>query len=403
MQKVKHKAFLGLFSFLWPFGGLIYSIKNWNSEYVKNTIWWFCIYFGSVFIYIFGDSQRYALSLAKYSDFSFSEIIDVIYNILDGYVPLVSYFLSKITVNPQFLFIILAVVFGFFYSRNLYYVFSRVNKKSSKNILILLFLYALINPIWNINIVRFFTAAHIFVYGAMPYICEKKRSKLLWILVSAFIHWSFILPIIFLLLWIIVPKKLSVFFYFYIVSLFINTIDFNFIDLSAFGDYGSRIGIYVNNKAISEYQINISNVNWHVKVSKSILYWVIQGYIIYLYFVIKKYFKNNESIINLYTFSLLIYGTSNLFVTFNFPEAYRFVVLSLLFVMPLIILTVSHIKKKSIQRKFYRMSIPLLFTIIFKIRTGFEFYGITLVLGNYISAIFVKDNTPIIEFVKNLF
>ena len=98
MEKTKYQALLGLFSFLWPFGGFIYSIKNWDGKYVKNTIWWFCIYFGAVFIYTFGDSQRSALRLEQYSNFSFSEIIDVIYNKLDGYVPLVSYFLSKITV-----------------------------------------------------------------------------------------------------------------------------------------------------------------------------------------------------------------------------------------------------------------------------------------------------------------
>ena len=403
MYRNKHLFLSGFLSFLWPFGGLIYAFKNWNTLKVKNIIWLFCVYFGTVFVYTTGDSIRYAASLNKYKDLKIGGVPDMILEELDAYLVLVAFAMAKITENPQSIFIFFSFVFGFFYSRNLSYVFLRVYNGRSKYVVIFLLLYVVVNPIWNINIARYYTAAHVFVYGAMPIIYENKYSKVLWILLAALIHWSFLLPILVLALWIVVPKNINLFFSFFAFSLFVNTINIGLIDLSNLGAYGSRIGLYLNDNAINNYVKNVDMVNWHVKSAKLLFYWVTQFCLIGLFFVIKKQFKSNVSIVNLYTFSLFIYSISALFVEWGLPESYRFVDLASLFVLPVFILTVSHIDRMATKMVFFVLSLPLLFTIIYEVRTGFEFYGITLFIGNFFSASFVSDNVTIIEYLKNLF
>lgn len=41
--------------------------------------------------------------------------------------------------------------------------------------------------------------------------------------------------------------------------------------------------------------------------------------------------------------------------------------------------------------------------MIFEIRKGFDFYGIMLLVGNFVSMFFVESNIPLIDYVKQLF
>lgn len=399
---------IGIFTFIWPFGGLLYSIFYWKNSNIKNIIWLFCVFFGAVFIYNTGsaDSVRYAKYFENAAVLSFQNIISSFYEkkgIIDLYVPLVSYFISLFTANVQILFTFYAFVFGFFYSRNICYLIDKIEKKNNIYIGILLIFYILINPIWNINIVRFFTATHIFVYGAMPYIFEKKKSMLLWIFLSVLVHWSFVFAVMIFFIWKFLPKRINLFFIFYVSTLFINTINLKLIDVKKFGVIGQRISLYANNDAVQKYGSNLEKLSWHVTLSNEITEWAIQLYIIILYFIIKKRFSNNESFINLYTFSLFIYSFSNLMNSINFPEAYRFVDLSLLFVLPTIILTISYIHDKSLKINLFLLSIPIIFTILFIVRIGMDFYGLNLLFGNFISVGFIKDSNNFITIIKNLF
>jgi hypothetical protein len=409
MLKEKNKNIgIHIFTFLWPFAGLIYSVFNWRRPHTKNIIWIFCIFFGVVFMFFNEgiDSYRYVAELENTAKLSFSDIISSFYQengILDLYVPLVSLFLSRITTNGHILFAVYATVFGYFYSRNISYVFAHIRKRNSLYIVLLLIFYVLVNPIWNINIVRFFTAAHIFVYGLMPYIYENKKTKLIWIFITVFIHWSFIFAVIIFIIWRFIPKNIHVFLIIYLITLFINTLNLNLIDLQSLGFLGDRIGLYANEGAIETYGKGMEQLAWHVKLSNITTDIIIQLYIFIMYFVLRNQFLRFSPFIRLYTFSLLLYGISNLLQSFNFPEAYRFVTLSLMFLLPIIIFSISHISNKSLRQALAIISIPIIFSIIFKLRTGMDYFGISLFFGNFITASFVEDITPLISFIKNMF
>src|SRR5665647_3087583 len=124
-------------SVLWPIAGLIYSIFNFRAPNAKNIFFIFCVFFGIIFIYYpdggsTADGRFYAESLEKMysSTESFNEIWKNLYAgepiLIDVYQPLITFLISRFTGNPHFLFLCFAIVFGYFYSRNLWYIFERI-------------------------------------------------------------------------------------------------------------------------------------------------------------------------------------------------------------------------------------------------------------------------------------
>lgn len=395
-------------TFLWPFVGLIYSAFNWRKPLLKNVIWIFSVYFGLVFIYFIEgvDAVGYAKELGDAASLNFTEAFQNYFQKggnIDIYTTTITIILSRLTTNTHILFAVYAAIFGFFYSRNIDFVIKYLNKNNALYVSLFFLLYILINPIWNINIVRFFTAAQVFVYGAMPSVFGNHKRKLHWVLISLLIHWSFIFVVIAFIIWNFTPKNLHIYFGIYLISLFVNTLDLGFVNLENWGVLGGRIGLYANEDAIGRYDEAMEALGWHVKLSKEIMHFIIQLTIIALYFIIRIRYKRTTPFIRLYTFSLLIYSMSRLLQTFNYPEAYRLVDLSLMFVLPVIIFIISYLPKKSLRVKFLLLSIPLVFTITFRIRIGMDYYGISLILGNFISAAFVEDISPLITFFKNYF
>ena len=137
---------------------------------------------------------------------------------------------------------------------------------------------------------------------------------------------------------------------------------------------------------------------WHVLLAEDVSYWVIQILIfISFYLYCKDRINWSECLKNLYSFSLFIYSISN--VMSSIPSGSRFLIVSKMFMLPFIILLLANNlygKKKSILL-FY---IPLIFSIIFQIRTGLDYYGIMLFIGNFITASFIVSDVPLINYIK---
>ena len=160
---------------LFPFWGVIYSLYHWRASWAKNTFWLACIYMGMVQIFhpegtILGDGAdggRYVLDLISMhvNVHSFTDVAKVFYDgsTLDVYQKTLTFIVSRFTDNGHVLFFFFAVVFGFFYSRNIWYVLDKLPEKFNKYLWVLILFYFLVCPIWLINGVRMWTATHVFV------------------------------------------------------------------------------------------------------------------------------------------------------------------------------------------------------------------------------------------------
>lgn len=404
----KSNKLIYFITLFFPILGLYVSLVRRKDIYAKNIFWLFCTFLGLIQIFhpngtILGDGAdggRYAIDLIYMHNniASFGEIVDSLYNEsrLDIYQPLLTFLVSRFTDNAHWLFLVFAFIFGYFYSRNIWYVFDRIPGKFSPLIWILVIYYILVCPIWNINGVRMWTALHIFVYGSMPYLLEKNTKKIIWCFLSIFVHFSFFIPLfVFFFYRIVTIKNTKFLLVFYIITLFVNTIDLDFLRniLENIPLLESRKS-YISDASL-ERLVSVE-YSWHVVLANKISYWVIQILIVCSYFLIRKYQLKNVN--DLFSFSLFIYGISNIISLI--PSGGRFIILSKMFMIPVFILVLSECRKVILTRKCLWLCIPLIFSIIFQIRIGLDYYGIMLIVGNFFTAPFITSEIPLIDFIK---
>lgn len=412
-----------LFFFIfWPFGQMISAVRNFRQPWSMAMMWLFCVYFGLVFVYadpITGgaDSARYAARLIELhaQPFSFSELRSSLYNANSGqvaqvdiYQPLLTWLVSLFTGNPSFLFAAFAGVFGFFYVKNLWMIFNRVTIQVHLLLFLFMMSYALVNPLWNINGVRMWTAAQVFLFGNLLYFLYDDKRGLLWSTISVLFHFSFMFPITLLLVWQFLPRKLWLawlLFGFYIGTSFVNEIDLfeirNF--LSFLPDvFQPRVSGYTNEVYAEGLEV-LKDVKYASPIfivaensSRFITYaWII------LAFTKRKEWKNNyKTYYRLFLFTLFLGGFANL--ASNMPSGGRFVVLSNVLFYALFVLLLGKNYLQVTWLKF--ITLPLLsVAVIFNIRRGFDFIGILTVAGNPLIAPLFDTQTPLIDFVKQFF
>lgn len=398
---------------IWPFGQMIRAIGNFRKPWSMVFFWLFCVYFGLVFIYAdpYGvggaDSADYALELIQLHEnpTTFGELWSSIYsessNRLDIYQPLLTWTLALFTGNPAFLFGAFAAVFGFFYVKNLWLIFNRISIKVGVILFLFMASYALVNPIWNINGVRMWTAAQVFLYGNLLYFLNGNRRGLLWSAFSVLFHFSFVLPVGLLLVWQIIPRNAWLFFVFYITTSFVSEVNlFEVKNLLSFlpGVFQTRVESYTN----ESYATLVGSVEHAfiqglaIKAARLVTYiWIILAFI-----KRKQWAASEKAYHRIFLFALFIGGVAN--IAANVPSGGRFMVLSNSLFYALFVLLLG---KNYLQVKWLKLiTFPLLaIAVIFKIRMGFDYMGFLTVAGNPMIALFFDTQTPLIDIVKEIF
>lgn len=406
-----------LFFLIWPFGALLRSLRHFRSPEAKTIFWLFCVFFGFVFIYgdpyneLGNDSVRYAMNLIKMHEnpLSWNEIITSFYNLEEGFVdiyqPLVTWLVSLFTSDPRVLFMLFAVVFGFFYAQNLWMIFNTINKKVGLILFVFMMSYALINPIWNINGVRMWTAAQLFLFGNLRYFLLNDKKGLIWSASSILVHFSFLFPVAVLAAYIFLPKKDSIFFFFYIITAFLVEIKLTQVrDLLSFlPDFiQPKVGEYTNEVAAEAYFEKFRQYSWRYIWQGNISTWVGYAWIIAIYIRRKYWAKYFPHFRQIFMFALLMGSFAN--IAAQVPSGGRILLVAngLFFALFVALLGQRRINLK--LRWLEVISIPLLaFVVVFGIRVGFDYMGISTFFSNPVLALFVEDTTPLIEFVKKMF
>lgn len=426
MESKNNHSVAVFLTLVFPFGGLIYTLSHWREHWAKNTFWLVCIYMGAVFIYwpegaVLGegaDGGRYVIDLMNMygSNISIKDILgqyQIDQHTMDLYQPLMTYFISRFTDNGHVLFTAFAIVFGFFYSRNIWYILEKLPNKKLGGLFILVSLYFLICPITQINGVRMWTALHVFVYGMMPYLLDRDRSKLWWILLTPFIHFSYLYVALFAIAFFILPYRLKtsgglmlyLALVFFIVTVFVNTLNLDAVGgmLAEYSPetYENRIEGYVNQNMANARAGAASMRNWYVAASGNIIHWVYSLLLIALFPCINRDFKNNPELICLYVFTLLMGGFAN--ITALIPSGGRFQLLWQMFTVPLLLLIVMIVSNNNYFRKMVNVALFLLLVpFFFHIRQLFDYFSITFILGNFITVFFWENNVPLIDYIKRL-
>lgn len=400
---------------LWPFGAMVRAFANFRSPHAKTVVWSFFVFFGFVFVYgrdYYGvDSARYAQEFTELHNnwFSFDYLSSLFYSddrYVDLYYPLISWFVAFFTGDPRWLFTALSAVFGYFYVQNLWMVFQKTDKNNKSDIVLILFMlaFALVNPIWNINGVRMWTAAQVFVYGVLQFLLEKNKRGWIWIFISVLFHFSFFVPVAIFFLYYFVPNNLTVLLIFFYASSLLRELDLSIVRnaLSFLPDFlQPRVVSYTNEDYLERLTEARSAPAFHVWFSEIARRWLLYSWVLIIYIKRNKWLNRHASILSLYTFGLFMGGIAQ--ILSNVPSGGRYMTIVSVVLYAVIVLFVSD-RKMHFQLQVYKhLSFPfILFVIVFQIRIGFDYIGISTFISNPIIAAFVEDTEPLIVFVKGL-
>jgi len=236
IQRLDKKSFV-LF-LVWPLAAMWRAIRNYRAPYAINIAWLFCIYFGFTFVIDEGsraDSARISMQLIQMaqSDISLDNLFSFFYSPETGDLDIVQslliFFVSRFSSDYRILYALFGLFFGFFYTRNVWFLISKADKANSIFSGLILTGFILVVTIWNINGFRFYTAVHVFLYGLLPYLISNDKKKLWAPVLAVLIHWSFILPCVVFLLFILLKNRPRIYYAFFVVSTFLTLLDLQVI------------------------------------------------------------------------------------------------------------------------------------------------------------------------------
>jgi hypothetical protein len=410
----KTNVLVFLFCLFWlsPFVSLILACIFIREKSSKHILILFCAYFGLVFIvpksigFDTFDSEFYAQQLLSmnFEGTTFSTFINQFYNIdfknVDIYQPLITWILSNFTSNYHYLFGVFGLVFGYFYINSFYIIIKEPPYRSKWFYLIILLFFLLINPIWNINGVRMYTAMNIFFYGLLLKYIKYNKNGIYFIFISILIHISFIIPVfLYLLFNLFYIKNSKIYFYALILLVFMKNnliVDFTILINYLPDILQSKLIFYTNTQYVAAIKEINDTVSILLFIANLTLNIITYSLLIFCYYYKNILFKSSD-IIGIKYFNLMIYTFLWATILSMIPSGGRFLMLSHLMLISIVIYKYNILIKQGLFNIFkYILFLFILYFLVFNIRVGFDYYGLSLFWGNPFLSLFYNDIKPII-------
>ena len=393
-----------------PFLGFIQAFKHYKEDWAKNSVWLFVIFYGyTMYRPEIMDSSRYVISLINlynmpmtwdvFTSSLYSEESDK----ADIYQPLITFILSRFTNNGNILFAVFGIVYGYFYSRNIWMILDlSKGKKIEWELWVVIIAFICVLGFWNLNGVRMWTAAHIFFYGVFQYLVLGRRKGIFIAILSVFVHFSYILPIGVFLVFILSKIPWRFLYYLFLGSFFISSMNVPTIKAkleSVAPDFLlPRVNSYTSDEYVDIVSDMNESINWYVKYYSSALMWVLVGLFTLIYFSKFSKFKDDKSFSNLFGFSLLILSIGN--ITSLLPSGGRFVLLAQLFGVALLVYYYVRFDD-FLYKKYLQFFMPLLyFFIVVNIRISFDTVSFMTIFSNPILSAMVDLPIPLINLIR---
>lgn len=248
--------FLFLFS---PILALANSLANWRSADCRNVVWFFAAFYGMAF-YIHPESESDSVQYRAWfiemhqSDLSFETLQGSFYReeerYYDLYQPLLTFFLSRFTDNERVFFAVTGFVFGYFYSRLIFFFILKLKPSAGWLELWLAVSLAFVLDMGSgINGIRMYTGLYVFLLGSVYYWERRQPLHFLLAAASILVHFSYVIPVAILLAANNHRPFLTAIYCFFLASFIMNTIDVSFVrDFVDFLPLGveTRVAGYLN-------------------------------------------------------------------------------------------------------------------------------------------------------------
>jgi hypothetical protein len=400
----KDGFFAAILFFIWPFLAAVSAVYNFRKPWAKNIIWAFVAFYGFTFA-IGSESEgsdivRY---LGEYQelhrvDFDFAKAVEYYKenNRIDVARTFLAITLSRFSDSQPLLTLVYAIIFGYFFSRNMWYVMDRLEGKLTPFTLVLLAVFFLVIPMWYINGFRMWTAAHVFMFGMLPYLFEGRKNGIWVSALSILFHFSFVVPVGVLIGFVFMGNWLTLSFAVFVASIFLAEIDLGTLnrlidsyapEVLQENTAGYRVESGPGGESVAAEQ---RSQRWYAAWYGRALGYSIMTFLIGLFITGRDYIKKHEGWLSLYCFVLLFYAAVNLLGSFG--SSARFVTLANFFALPVIILYIQNIPQETMMKRLTFFLTPaLLLFIVVSVRIGFYSISAKAILANPIIAAFIMD------------
>lgn len=394
---------------VWPVWAVVKAGLSYRSKWAKNVIWVFCCFYGPTFVFTEGgDANRYrewfvqsslSSGIEKINNFSlaqgnYGEYIDIGYRLINEV-------LSLFTSDYRVLFLVFGFIFGYFYSRNIWFLLDKINGKMEWHLCILVLAFLLAIPFWSINNFRFWVAAHIFIFGVLNYIETKKIRYICISIISVLFHFSYSALVVSFMFYCVLPQRLVAIYILFVCSYCVRFIDYSyFVRILSFFPafiYERYIG-YIDLGLREQLFERLSNNSWHAIFfiySIKIALFILMSFLIFRAFFLR--IRNNYTCEFLY-FSMALCVSTNILSILPWCERFHFVSIMLMLAGIIIEMNVNKFKGYSIVLTI--LSPLIIFFCIVQIRTGFDYIGLFTIFGNPFSIFWAPGEIALINIIK---
>lgn len=408
IDRTENKLYAFLIFLIWPFLSVIIAFKEYRYSWAKNIIWFFTAYFAYSKVdppEYYTDAVGYRSSFISFAkEGTFSDLLDsfIFGETADFFEPILKYVISRFTDNYQIYFMIIGLMYGYFYSRNLWMLLDKVKTKLTFVSVFIFIIFSLIIPIWNLGGFRFYLASQVFIYGIFNFLILKNKSSIFFLLFSPIIHFSFVLPVISFLIYKFIGNRTTIFFLFFLFSsLFAEIAQNNLKQSSEFLPkvYSERVEGYTNEEYIESISERKLEANWYLSFANNVI-----GYSSYLFILLlywkRKLFLYDKDLVSIFSFTLLFYGIINMIS--GTAGIVRFYDIIYLLSFSVMFLFIQYYDESKIKKYIYLTFPFLAIFIIVSIRKGFDNFGLSTIFGNPFIAMFLEEKYPLIDFIKAL-
>jgi hypothetical protein len=322
---------------------------------------------------------------------------------------------AQFTDNGYYMVVLYGLIYGYFYSRNMWFVIDRLEGKLSTITILLIICLFLVAPIWYINGFRFWTATHVFIFGLLPYLYSGKKHSLIWCFLTPFLfHFAFILPAVvlgsFLIIRPFMRGRLTLFFSLFLLSIFISEINieqFNyFIDTYAPEAFAERSRGYRSEEQVFRLR-NASNIGsnmvWYAAIYRSAFHWSLIAFLVVLFLKSRELIKIDTNLERTLSFTYFFFAVAN--VMSSIPSGGRYMTPAAMLATSIITIYIQNGKHDTLMRRTINFSMPLLLLfIVVSVREGLFLTSIATIVGNPLTAAFtVGNNISLNDILKSLF